>query len=305
MPETFELQFCKLAGVRSELFEKLIHILELKREDREPDVLDIVRPLSVFAAGLPIFTLNTKKISKNACAVRDVLREAREPARLLFRDLPEALGFTEVVPERRKSGPNTDKFVAVLKESLDELRMNYPLLIDWITKIAVEALGVAGSALRARTQIAKRAESVMMGITEPRLRAFCNRLSDQGLGDAVWAESLGSLVTGIPPMKWSDSDLERYQLELESLCGRLQRTESLWFPAQGRGMKESALRVVITQPDGAEVDRVVTFESGSDGSGVEIEKQIIGILQDATADGLAAALRAFWKILDRKETVNA
>jgi hypothetical protein len=306
MPETFEIQFCKLAGVRSELFDRLIQVLELKRDaEREPDVLDVVRPLCAFAAGLPPFTVNTTKLSKNACAVRDVLRDAREPARLLFRDLPEVLGFTQFVPGRRRSGPNTDKFVRVLKKSLDELRMNYPLLLDGIWKTAFETLEVAGSEQQNRASIAKRAESVMIGVTEPRLRAFCNRLADVKLGDAEWAESLGSLVTGVPPIRWSDPDLERYQLELDTLCARLQRAESLWFPVQSRKTNESALRVVITQRDGSEVDRVVTFEPGRDSSTVDIENQIMGILRDATADGLAAALRAFWKVLDRKETVNA
>jgi hypothetical protein len=306
MPETFEIQFCKLAGVRSELFERLIKVLELRpNETGRPDVLDVVRPLCVFAAGLPSFSLKTKTLSAQALAVRNALLSAREPARLLFRELPEALEFPEFGPERPRNSPSIENFVQALKESLEELRMNYPTLLDRMRMALHEAFDLADSGCEDRLKLAKRSRAVLLAVAEPRLRAFCNRLVDRDLADVEWIESVGSLVTGVPPVRWADSDLERFHMELGNLCGRLRRVESLAFAIQGGRPNDSAVRVVITRADGAEVDRVVHFKAEGDDAAVRVESQISAILRDAKSAGFAGALRAFWKALEEKAGPNA
>src|SRR6185503_7506827 len=60
-PESFEIQYCRVAGVRSALFEQLVRALLPDRVLKgPPDVLNIVRPLCVFAANLPLYTQKTQ-----------------------------------------------------------------------------------------------------------------------------------------------------------------------------------------------------------------------------------------------------
>jgi hypothetical protein len=104
VPEVFEIQYCKVAGVRSELFKRLLSLLEMEAPEAlthrsaacsggKIDVLDVVRPLCVFAAQLHPYTHKTKRLSATSLAVRSALLSAREPSMLLFRDLPVACGF--------------------------------------------------------------------------------------------------------------------------------------------------------------------------------------------------------------------
>jgi hypothetical protein len=59
---------------------------------RGPQLLDVVKPLCVFVARLPEYVHHTKKLSAVAVACRDAILGARDPARLLFSDLPKACG---------------------------------------------------------------------------------------------------------------------------------------------------------------------------------------------------------------------
>ena len=63
-PERFDIQYCKIEGVRAELFEQLFSVLEIKpSKDREIELLDLVKNLCVFVAQLPAYARNTKKLS--------------------------------------------------------------------------------------------------------------------------------------------------------------------------------------------------------------------------------------------------
>src|SRR5207248_4744111 len=73
-PERFDIQYCKIEGVRAELFARLLTVLEIKAPDkREVELLDVVKKLCVFVAQLPAQVLNTKKLSPTALAVRDTI----------------------------------------------------------------------------------------------------------------------------------------------------------------------------------------------------------------------------------------
>ena len=93
-PEKFEIQYCQIEGVRSELFNRLTQVLELSKSDgRNLELLDVVRSLCQFVAQLPEYVRNTKRLSTTALAVRNVILEAREPVRMVFHDLPDILWF--------------------------------------------------------------------------------------------------------------------------------------------------------------------------------------------------------------------
>ena len=67
----------------------IIRGCQLQDKD-QPQLLDVVRPLCVFAAGLPKYVQKTMHLSGIARQVRDALLNAREPATLLFRELPKS-----------------------------------------------------------------------------------------------------------------------------------------------------------------------------------------------------------------------
>lgn len=299
-PETFEIQYCKIAGVRSGLFEHLMRVLLPERStEGKADVLDIVRPLCVFAADLPTYTQKTQRLTAVARAVRLALISAKEPAPLLFADLPRACGFEPFSATGRASErERVTQFVSTLKSAYDELKTAYGGLLHSIRDKMATAFDHRTDT---RPALRKAAESLVVAINEPTLRALCLRFLDDRLGETEWTESIASLVCEKPPSKWLDGDVDTFAERVVQLARRFHRVKSLQFPSGSPG-PASALRVAITKPDGSEFDRVLQIGVDEEHVVDELEAQLLPLLrQSGQRLGIAAATRAVWKELARYE----
>ena len=303
LPEQFEIQYCKMSGVRISLFERLMSVLALTTANSgKPDVLDVVRPLCVFAAQLPSYTQKTNDLLTTTLAVRNVLLNAREPAALLFKELPEACGFGDFTKDG-KSHRDIDLFVASLKSSIEELRAAYPNLRERIRRELLDSLEINENNPKFRELLSERANSVLLSVTEPRLKAFCFRLSDRELGLPEWLDSLGSMVCSVPPNRWSDTDVLRFSQELVLICCQFRRVEKLAFGTRGGEDYTASLRLAITQLTGTETDRIVHIRKEDESLIDDLEKQIMETIRTAPHAGLAAATRALWKLLGEGQTL--
>jgi hypothetical protein len=303
LPEQFEIQYCKMSGVRISIFERLISVLALTAtKSGKPDVLDIVRPLCVFAAQLPPYTQKTNKLAPVTLSVRSALLNAREPAILLFRDLPEACGFGDFTKDG-KSPKVIDLFVASLKSSIEELRAAYPNLRERIRCELLDCFEINQNNARFRDVLSERSQSVLLSVTEPRLKAFCLRLSDRELGLPEWIDSLGSMVSSVPPSRWIDGDAMKFSQELALICSQFRRVEKIVFAEGGSANHEASLRLAITRSSGTEADRIVHIRKEDEGLIDDLEKQIMRTILTAPSAGLAAATRALWKLLGEGQTI--
>lgn len=307
VPELFEIQYCKVAGVRSELFKKLLCLLEEEapetlsrlnaaRTGKKANVLDVVRPLCLFAAQLPAHTLKTKHVSSTALAVRSALLSAREPALLLFRDLPVACGLEVITTDSRQD--IIELFTESLRGAIDELRHVYLLLHDRMRAALNDLFGIAGSFSVVRESLSSRAMSILAFVTEPQLKAFCLRLSDSTLAEAKWLDSLGSLVCMATPQKWTDLDVERFFQELDVLVGKFKRVESMCFEHRGRTDAELAVRVAITHLDGTERETVIFIAKEEEVQIAHFAAKFSELLNQTKRVGLAGAVQAFWTLLE-------
>ena len=186
-PQAFELQFCRIHGVRRVLFEKLLQMLGVEsRPKSQSEILDIVRPLCVFVSELPEYTRTTRRLSPEARAVRDTILNAHEPATLLFKDLPTALGLDPFAPQKtsKLTPERTQEFVIKLKAALEELKMANALLKDRIREKIAAAFAVSKSTSSfqaLRDSLSERCESLLINIRDIDLKAFCLRLLDSHL----------------------------------------------------------------------------------------------------------------------------
>lgn len=277
-PERFEIQYCKIEGVRAELFQKLLTVLEVKAtSDRKVELLDVVKPLCVFVAQLPTYVHNTKKLSSTALGVRDVILSAREPAPLLFDDLPKACGFEPFSPTT-SAGKEVQLFVKGLKAALDELRAAYPELQQRLRILLREAFDLPGGFQQFRTALARRAEQVVLGVNEPKLRAFCLRLMDDNLPESEWLESLGSFLALKPPAKWHDTEEDLFTQELGPLTTRFHRVESIVF-VDGKPSNDGVgIRLAITQANGEEHEQVIPFIADEENALRDLQGQFEALL---------------------------
>lgn len=302
-PERFELQFCKVHGVRAELFDQLTSVLAVARNQERPvELLDLVRTLCEFVAQLPPYVRNTKRLQPVAMSVRDAILAAREPGRLLFSDLPKACGFEAIQP---KGGgqPSVAAFVKTLKGALDDLRAAFLLLQERIRTRFQEALNQPGmSFIEFRARTAERAERVMFGLTNAKLRAFCFRLSETNLGEPEWLESMGSLLGLKPPSKWLDADEDHFLSELAECAALFLRVESITFSQGGASKRTLGVRLAVTQANGAEHQEVLHYTADEEKRLIELERQFDALLRKEDRLALAAASKAIWRKLEQRCT---
>lgn len=302
VPEAFEMQYCDVGGVRAELFSKLLDLIASETPAKgQPELLDVVRPLCVFASQLPPFTRNTRQLSKVAVEVREVLLSSVEPAGLVFRELPRVCGFEEFNGAGKIERKRVEGFVRTLRGALGELQMAYPRMLDRI-KIAL------GDMLRGdkpfsefREDLSRRASQVNMGVTEPHLKAFCNRLVDLGLKDTEWIESLGSLLCSIPPQKWTDSEYDHFISELRQYAARFERVEAITFRAGEVGSGSAPVRVCLTASDGSEVQKVIFVDRRQNELLREFQQRMESMVREHRLAAQSAIAQVLWTALASEE----
>jgi hypothetical protein len=301
-PEMFELQYCRISGVRNVLFEQLVRALLPDRVLKgQPDVLDVVRPLCTFAANLPAYAQKTQRVSAMARAVRGVLTAAKEPAPLLFDELPRACGFKPFPATGRAADKErVEEFVAALRGSCDELKRAYPGLIEQIKATLGIAFERGGNV---RASLRSSAEPILQAVAEPALRTLCLRFLDDALDDSEWYESIGGLICHKPPSKWTDADSEHFAEQLGELARRFKHVESMRFPAGN--VTATALRLAITRADGSQLEQVLRVSAEEETLVSSLESEFLPLLRRKDQRlALAAAARAVWKELSRYEEKN-
>lgn len=309
-PDSFEIQFCKVAGFRSEFFKKLLEVLETHPElgkhtaaskNGKENVLDVVRPLSLFVAELPKYTLKTGQLSKSTMAVRNALLNAKEPATLLFIDLPVACGFQELNPET--PADKLEYLVTALKNCISELHRAYLKLHERIFDSLKgffdlpESLNIT----KVREELQKRSDKLLTEVKEVRLKGFCLQLNDSNLSDADWLELLGSFVVSIPPNKWQDIDEEKFVQELGVLVGKFLRVESIYFNKHKGHKNQSVFRLSITRPDGTEVEKIIYTSKDEEVEIAEIKSELSRILEKKQTLGIKSLASMFWELTSQSE----
>ena len=295
-PEYFEMQHSAIEGVRASVFDRLINVLGIQQTSKEKDsrILDVVQPLCTFVVQLPDYVHNTKRISSEAIAVRDLLMSADQPAPLLFQDLPIACDHSPFDVTESIDNNRVQDFAEKLKVYLGELKDTYTELLERLKSIIFEVFDIGGDS-QGRDLLEKRAGALRISVNEPQLKALCVRLEDNKLSERKWIESVASLVVSKPPFYWVDSDEQVFRHELEALASRFKHVESIYFGTNGVPEKSEGIRLSITRTDGNERSKVV-YPRAEEGKELgNIQKQIQNLLRQHGRLGLAAVAHAIWE----------
>ena len=305
-PEYFEIQHSEIKGIRSSVFDQLIKVLDIpqKSDRRNTRILGVVQPLCVFVAELPEYVHKTKKISQEAITVRDKLMSAKEPAPLLFRDLPLACGLSSFDVTESIEDSRVEEFAGTLKVYLGELQNAYTELLERLKLGIFKAFDVINSNSQGRSLLAKRAKALWGSVSEPQLKAFCGRLRDDNLSEPKWIESVASFIVSNPPSYWGDSDETAFQHKLTELAERFKHVESIHFGKDDILEGSEGIRFSITRADGSERAEVVYFRAEAEKQLVDSQQEIQSLLTKHGRLGLAAVARAVWNELneDSEET---
>lgn len=283
-PSRFEIQRYRITGTRKDVFRRLASLVMEGNDFQSVSFLDAVRPLFSFITKLPQYCKATMTVGESAIKVRHVLLTAREPHKIIFEELPLALGFK---PFTTAGNENVDAFFVRLKDVLIELQRAYDILLTSIERKLKDALMLSANPREDRKTLQKRGIIVLDMISELRLKAFILRLMDNSLEHNKWLESVASYVASKPPLQWNDQDLIRYEVELSELSSQFNRIEEIAIERQSADIDASSLRTFrlgVTDNTGKEHRQIVHIRAQNEKEIQKISGNIIEMIQTQAKD---------------------
>jgi hypothetical protein len=304
-PETFEVQYYPISGVRTSLFARLVKELALgNTKNNRVDILDVIRPLFAFVSSLPEFVAKTATLTERTQKVRALLVSSTDPVKLIFTDLPSVFGLTPISNSDTQDSADIKSFIDGLKDSLDEMRACYPNLLHNLETHIQKEFEISGSFEGMRAQLADRADTISGFVSEIQLKAFCARLSDRTLGDEQWAESMGGMVCSLSPKKWRDREVQKFGQDIHFLIRQFLRVESLLFDSQTMKKAQRSIRVAVTRPNGEERGTIIHLTTEEIERLTKLEAKIDNLLKDHGQIGIAAATEVLWRMMVVEEPTN-
>ncbi|RFP86249.1 ATP-binding protein [Rhodobacteraceae bacterium 63075] len=200
--------------------------------------IDVARGLIAIFDRLQAWTKRTTQLSTNAIRVREIFKNANDPNKFLFDDIPEAFGGAETLDDTTLKGIVDD-----VRDGLVELVDSYPSMLRRLNDLVLAELQVPNNSPQALAELRARAENIKKIGGDFRLDAFIGRLSKFG-GTEEDVEGLASLAANKPPRDWTDPDLDRAAVELTDLAQKFIRAEN-FARVKGRVDKRHAMAVVV------------------------------------------------------------
>lgn len=291
-PAKYELQRFRIAGPRAEVFQQYASMIQRAAGD-EADLLTIVKPMVRLAKELPDFVTKTRQISETAQKVLRAVRDARQPDKLLFSDLPAACCHPPFEASGKADQKQIEAYFSLLRAAFTELQRAYPHLIADIERLTLKAFGEEPPFAHARKRIDHHARLVLNVAVEAKLKAFLLRITDDGVEDTTWLESIATLLAGKPPTHWDDQDRARFEVQLAAAARNFEhyRVLALEMEKTGHALLDgdkTMLLVSITAPDRGGVEKVVQVPPELTQNATRVRDEVRRVLREE-------------KLLDRKD----
>jgi hypothetical protein len=219
-PDKFQIAGSRVQGERALVVERLARALTA-----DSTVVAVARALFSMVRSLPDRAWRTNRVPPEVAAVRNVLRLAQSPERLLFTELPLAVGEQPFAAEPGMAGQHRIAlFFDKLNACLQAWAGVVPDTIADAQHVLLSAFGLPPTREGWATlrEEARSAQSLPLG-----LGGLFERLAADGTDESV-AESVASFVSGRSPRNWSDA-------EVDSWPSKVSETASLYRDAVARG----------------------------------------------------------------------
>ena len=262
-PDGFEIRRCRIDGLRQSVFTRLAETLRLSTGP-QPALLDVVRGLVRFVATLTPYARRTLRISQRARDIREALVRAREPAQLVFDELPAACGCPPFGLDQIESPQRVDEFVGTLEAGLREIQNGYPALIERACATLAEHLSLPKAPADLAAELQSRASDLGETAVDPMLKSFVLRASDEALAPDDLMTSLLTQLANKPPHEWADADEDQFQMRAAHVARAFRSAESLVVGADGADGGQVLLRLAVARRGHPERDRVLPLRSADE-----------------------------------------
>ena len=201
--------------------------------------IDVAKGLVSIYDRLPAWVGRTQRLSSNAKRVRQLFKQASDPNRLIFDDIPQSLSGGMDSEE----GLDLLAIAKDVSDGLQELQQAYPAMLSRLRETLLSELQVPNASPPMLAELRGRAENIRELTGDYRMEAFVMRVSQfSGTNDDV--ESLASMIANKPARSWVDTDIDSATVELAEMAQRFLRAES-FAHVKGRDDKRHSMAVTV------------------------------------------------------------
>ena len=237
-----QLRWMDLTGVSRRLLSAMADVVRELDEENELshlEPIDVARGLVAIHDRLPPWVGRTQRLSRNAKHIRQLFKQAKDPNRLIFDDMPKVLDDAAGVSEEEATQQIADQ----VRAGLMELQQAYPAMLNRMRETLLAELQVPHASPAMLAELRDRAENIRELGGDHRLEAFIIRIARYEGSDEDM-ESLAGMAINKPPRDWVDPDIDRASMELAEMAQRFVRAES-FARVKGRRDKRHAMAVVV------------------------------------------------------------
>ena len=241
-PADIQARWMNLSRISRSLLSELAGVvrdLDAENKLRCLEPIDVARGLVAIHDSLPPWVRRTQRLSRNTMRIRHLFKQAKDPNRLIFDDMPKLCSGTEEDQESAKAV----QVANAVREGLMEMRDAFPTMLGRLRESLLTELQVPTTAPAIIQELRDRAVNVRDLSGDHRLEAFIMRLARFNGSDADM-EDLAGLAVNKPVYTWVDLDIDRSMVELADMAQRFVRTEA-FAHVKGRRDKRHAMAVVV------------------------------------------------------------
>ncbi len=224
-PSEYEIKTFALDGVKIDIFNSYRIFLNQNSKDKLSNAtfIETIKPFLTFYKGLPEYSRNTKRLSKEALAIRNAISSSKDPEQTFFDDFPTALGFSIKSIETDKK--ILKKYAISLQDAIRDLRVCYDELINRLEIfIQTDIVGEEIEFEEYKINLQNRYKKLRKHLLLPTQKIFVQRLYSQIDDKKAWLNSLVQTLINTTLDKIKDEDeivvYDKFKsmiLELDSL----------------------------------------------------------------------------------------
>jgi hypothetical protein len=258
-PKDYYIKAFDLEGIKLDIFNSYRIFLNQQIQTRlsTESFIESIKPFLVFYRSVPDYTKNTKRLSKEALAIRYAIANSKDPEKTFFEEFPTALGFS--IKQLKDDKESLQAFTLGLQNAVREIRGCFDNLLVRIENfIQSDVVGKECEFEVYKNMLQDRLKPIKRHLLLPHQKSFVQRI-DSGLEDkSAWLISVAHAITGRSPENFKDEDevmfydkLQKMIFELDSLS-RLSAVKvdtdheevmGVRLDSFGEGVKENLIRV--------------------------------------------------------------
>ena len=263
-PELFSVKRFVTNNFRKSLLialAKELNVGTLSHRLQNHTLITVIKPLLQTIKNLPLYAQKTNNLSKEAIQTRKCIYEAKEPDRLIFEDIPAALGLAPLSNKIAEFDHWISSYKENLFRTLEEIQQAYKKLLDSCEQEIHATFALVRELTHIREELSGRCYYLLDCCIEPKMKGFISAAIEKSSDKDSWIESLVMVIADKPAEAFRDEDVLLFKMRVEDLARRFKNLEVLERKAALTENSTFDVRsITITKPDGSEINELLRYD---------------------------------------------